>query len=95
MPRKKTDTLDTPSTPRPRTTRSKAAASSNGAATANGAAGASAGVTADRGVTAASYVPSYSEIAEAAYLRFVNRGGVHGADFDDWLEAERELRARS
>lgn len=38
--------------------------------------------------------PSYEEIAEAAYLRFLDRGGSHGADFDDWLEAERELTAR-
>ena len=38
--------------------------------------------------------PSYEEIAEAAYQRYLRRGGVHGRDFDDWLEAERELRSR-
>jgi len=38
--------------------------------------------------------PSYDEIAQAAYHRYLNRGGQHGADFDDWVEAERELRAR-
>lgn len=37
--------------------------------------------------------PSYDQIAQAAYLRYVNRGGVHGSDFDDWVEAERELAA--
>jgi hypothetical protein len=35
--------------------------------------------------------PSYEEIAEAAYQRYLNRGGAHGQDFEDWVEAEREL----
>lgn len=39
--------------------------------------------------------PTYEEIAEAAFRRYLNRGGGHGRDFDDWLEAERELRART
>jgi hypothetical protein len=39
--------------------------------------------------------PSYGEIAEAAYHRYLERGGGHGQDFDDWLEAERQLRSRS
>jgi hypothetical protein len=38
--------------------------------------------------------PSYDEIAEAAYQRYLRRGGQHGQDFDDWLEAERELKDR-
>jgi hypothetical protein len=38
--------------------------------------------------------PSYQEIAEAAYQRYLRRGGVDGQDFDDWLAAERELIAR-
>jgi hypothetical protein len=38
--------------------------------------------------------PTYDEIAEAAYQRYLLRGGVDGRDFDDWLEAERELKAR-
>ena len=51
--------------------------------------------SADAG-TAASDAPSptYDEIAEAAYHRYLSRGGVDGQDFDDWLEAERELRSR-
>ena len=40
------------------------------------------------------YGPSYEEIAEAAYQRYLSRGGEHGQDWDDWLEAERELRSR-
>ena len=36
--------------------------------------------------------PSYEEIAEAAYHRFLQRGGSDGSDFDDWIAAERDLR---
>jgi len=39
--------------------------------------------------------PTYEEIAEAAYRRYLERGGQHGYDFDDWLDAERSLRERS
>lgn len=39
--------------------------------------------------------PTHEQIAEAAYQRYLSRGGGHGRDFDDWLEAERELRVRS
>ena len=39
------------------------------------------------------YSPSYVEIAEAAYQRYLQRGGHDGQDFDDWLEAERALKA--
>ena len=28
-----------------------------------------------------------------AYQRYLERGGDHGQHFDDWLEAERELRS--
>ncbi len=38
--------------------------------------------------------PTYDEIAEAAYYRHLNRGGNQGGEFDDWIEAERELRQR-
>jgi hypothetical protein len=36
--------------------------------------------------------PSYEQIAEAAYHRFLQRGGNHGSEFEDWIEAERQLR---
>ena len=42
----------------------------------------------------APYSPTYDEIAEAAYQRYLRRGGGDGQDFDDWVEAERELRLR-
>jgi hypothetical protein len=38
--------------------------------------------------------PTYDEIAEAAYQRYLRRGGGDGRDVDDWVEAERELRVR-
>ena len=38
--------------------------------------------------------PTYDQIAEAAYLRYLNRGGGDGRDFEDWLEAEQELKGR-
>ena len=38
--------------------------------------------------------PGYDEIAEAAYHRYLGRGGQDGGDVDDWVEAERELRSR-
>ena len=38
--------------------------------------------------------PSHDEIAQAAYFRHLNRGGSGGGEFDDWVEAERELRER-
>ena len=37
--------------------------------------------------------PTFEEIAEAAYHRYLKRGGTGGTDFDDWVEAEQELKA--
>ena len=39
--------------------------------------------------------PSYEQIAEAAYHRFLQRGGSNGSDFEDWIEAERQLRGHA
>ena len=38
--------------------------------------------------------PSADEIRRRAYERYQERGGNHGRHFDDWLEAEKELRSR-
>ena len=38
--------------------------------------------------------PTRAEIAEAAYFRHLNRGGISGDEFNDWVEAERELKQR-
>ncbi len=39
--------------------------------------------------------PSEDDIRLRAYHRYLERGGGHGMDFQDWLEAERELRTSS
>ena len=36
--------------------------------------------------------PSEEDIRMRAYQRYLQRGGNHGTDFEDWLEAERELK---
>src|SRR5947208_3034297 len=38
--------------------------------------------------------PSEEEIRVRAYRRYLERGGGDGQDFEDWLEAERELKGR-
>ena len=39
--------------------------------------------------------PTHEQIAEAAYHKYLSRQGAGGSDFDDWLEAERDLRFAS
>lgn len=45
--------------------------------------------TADAIPTAAA--PSMHAIAARAYALYCQRGGEHGRDLEDWLQAEREL----
>jgi len=42
--------------------------------------------------TASEDGPSLDDIRLRAYERYLERGGNHGQHFDDWLEAEKELR---
>ena len=49
-------------------------------------------VGAGRAAPAAAYVPTLDEIALRAYQIYQRRGGMHGHDVDDWVEAERQLR---
>lgn len=35
---------------------------------------------------------STDEVARKAYELYQSRGGYHGADFDDWIEAERQVK---
>ena len=37
--------------------------------------------------------PSYDDIAVRAYEIYLSRGMAPGTDLDNWLEAERQLRA--
>ena len=47
------------------------------------------------GSTAAPTAPEPTEhdIRTRAYHRYLERGAGHGGDFDDWLEAEKELKS--
>jgi hypothetical protein len=38
--------------------------------------------------------PSEHDIRLRAYQRYLERGGGHGQEFEDWVEAERELRTK-
>ena len=38
--------------------------------------------------------PSPAEIRKRAFEIHVKRGGIHGCDLNDWLEAERELHQK-
>ncbi len=38
--------------------------------------------------------PSVDDIRRRAYERYLERGAWHGQHFDDWLEAEKELRSK-
>ena len=37
--------------------------------------------------------PTDDDIRTRAYHRYLERGGKHGADFDDWVEAEKDLKS--
>jgi hypothetical protein len=50
-------------------------------------------VTAPEPIVAAE--PTEDDIRRRAYQRYLERGGSHGQDFEDWLHAERELKARN
>jgi hypothetical protein len=38
--------------------------------------------------------PDEEQVRNRAYQRFLDRGGNHGYDVNDWIEAEDELRNR-
>jgi len=37
-------------------------------------------------------LPTEEEVRVRAYHRYLERGATDGADFNDWVEAEKELR---
>jgi hypothetical protein len=39
--------------------------------------------------------PTKAEVARRAHEIYMARGGSHGCDLDDWLQAERELKANA
>jgi hypothetical protein len=38
--------------------------------------------------------PSPTEIRQRAFEIHIERGGIHGCDLDDWMQAERELQKK-
>ena len=38
--------------------------------------------------------PTPAEIRQRAFEIHIERGGIHGCDLDDWMQAERELLER-
>jgi hypothetical protein len=38
--------------------------------------------------------PTPKQIRERAFEIHIERGGIHGCDLDDWMQAERELQER-
>jgi Protein of unknown function (DUF2934) len=36
--------------------------------------------------------PTPEEIRKRAFEIHIERGGIHGCDLDDWMQAERELQ---
>lgn len=38
--------------------------------------------------------PTLAEIRQRAFEIYVERGGIHGSDLDDWLHAERDLKEK-
>lgn len=54
--------------------------------------GTSAAVQVQKAETPRQAAPSDQEVAARAYEIYEKRGGSHGNDMEDWLQAERELR---
>jgi hypothetical protein len=103
QPPDSTNDMSTPS--RPRRSRSIAAPEQANTQTTRGAVGQHRPIELDpepatpaemRALTSAlpSWQPSEDDIRLRAYHRYLERGGGHGMAFDDWLEAERELKLR-
>jgi hypothetical protein len=38
--------------------------------------------------------PPLAEIRQRAFEIHIERGGIHGCDLEDWLQAERELKEK-
>jgi hypothetical protein len=38
--------------------------------------------------------PTPEEIRKRAFEIHIERGGIHGCDLDDWMQAERELQEK-
>jgi hypothetical protein len=95
MAKKKTDTDSTAQTAAPAKRRAPAAKTTTptGASVSTAELIETAADTAGTPAEDGEYQPTHEEIAEAAYFRHLNRGG-QGDEFNDWVEAEQELKRR-
>ena len=73
---------------RPKTTRAARAPESSGSNGSNGAEGSNGHLD----MAHLELAPNEDDIRVRAYHRYLERGAGHGADFDDWLEAEKDLK---
>jgi Protein of unknown function (DUF2934) len=48
-----------------------------------------------KATSAAKPAPTHEDIAKRSYEIYLERGGEHGHDADDWAQAESELLGRS
>ncbi len=48
-----------------------------------------------KATSAAKPAPSYDDIAKRSYELYLERGGEHGHDAEDWARAEAELLGRN
>lgn len=79
-------------TARPKSTRrTRTARSSAGADTFGSRPEAPAGIS--QSLMSSHEEPSEEEIRNRAYLRYLERGGGHGMDFEDWVQAEQDLKS--
>jgi hypothetical protein len=73
---------------RPKTTRAARAPEASGSNGSNG----SEGFTEKLDVAQLEPALSEDDVRVRAYHRYLERGAGDGADFDDWLEAEKDLK---
>lgn len=67
--------------------------SSAAAGTASAADSTASEPSASRPRTASNDAPGREDVARRAYELYLERGGRHGHDLEDWFEAERQLQA--
>jgi Protein of unknown function (DUF2934) len=85
-----TPIADTPAPAKPRT-RAKSSTAKPRKATASDETVASVAVKATELSVIIQREPTDEEVRERAYHRYLERRGTHGSEFDDWLEARRDL----
>lgn len=93
MAKKTTRSTPKPDTPAPTTprTRAKSSTAKPRKATASDETVASVAVKATEVSVTIEREPTDEEVRERAYHRYLERRGAHGSEYDDWLEARRDL----